>query len=378
MIRILFIIRALHLGGAERQLIQLAGGLDKTRFAVTVATMYDGGELWHEIEARPGVTLVSLHKRGRWDLVPFGYRALRLVRRLHPDILHSYMGGSNELALVLGRLAGARVIWGLRVSDLNLSHYGWFVLALFRIGAVLSHWPDLIIANSHAGQHYHQTHGYAQRRLIVISNGIDTERFRPDEAAGREQRRTWGIPDGTELIGIVGRLDPVKDHSTFLHAAALFTAVRPQARFVCVGSGPATYLAALQRLAHDLGIADRVLWTGSSNMMVSAYNALSLLTSTSLSEGFSNVLGEAMACGVSCVATDVGDSAWLLGDTGLVVPAGTPQAVAQAWHTALMGDPVIHRGMTLRGRDRALGCFSLGSLVDQHARCYEQLVTNRG
>ncbi|MBA3943474.1 MAG: glycosyltransferase [Herpetosiphonaceae bacterium] len=377
MIRILYIIRALQQGGAERQLIQLAAALDKSRFIVTVATMYDGGELWRELAGVPDVTLVSLHKRGRWDLVPFGYRAFSLVHKLRPDILHSYMTGSNELALLLGRIVGARVVWGLRVADLDLSHYGWFPQALFRLGALLSPYPDLIISNSHAGLHYHQTRDYAAGRMIVIPNGIDTTRFQLDAAAGCEQRRAWGIAHGTQLIGIVGRLDPVKDHPTFLRAAALLVTSLPGVRFVCVGSGPATYRATLQRLATELGIANHMLWVDNSDNMVGVYNALSLLTSTSLSEGFSNVLGEAMACGLPCVATDAGDSAWIMGDTGVIVPPGTPSDLAQAWHLMLTGDPAGRSEMILQRRERVLCCFSLGSLVDQYSLCYEQLLANR-
>src|SRR5438128_1272138 len=119
-IRLLFLIRSLDRGGAQRQLVELAKGLDKTRFEVTVATFYDGGALRGEIEGADGVAVLSLHKKGRWDLLPFVWRLLQTVRRVRPQVIHGYMGVANELSLLVGRLVGALVVWGLRASDMDL------------------------------------------------------------------------------------------------------------------------------------------------------------------------------------------------------------------------------------------------------------------
>lgn len=349
--RIVFLIRSLNYGGAQRQLITLLKALDKRLFQVTVATFYDGGGLRPELEQVEGIRVVSLHKRGRWDTLPFLWRLLRLGFEVRPQIVHGYMSVANELMLLMGRLLGARVVWGLRVSHMDFARYDWAPGLAFRCGAWLSRFADLIIANSYAGRQYHVTHQYNGRRMAVVHNGIDTDHYRPDAAAGAQVRHLWGIAPETPVVGVVGRLDPQKDHPTFLRAAAVLAERDPQVRFVCVGTGTASYLAQLQEQAAQLGIAERVSWPGTFDDMPAVYNALTLSTSTSAyGEGFSNVIGESMACGVPCVVTDVGDSALIVADRDYVVPAQAPEALAASWERllSLCAKARAERGQQLR------------------------------
>ena len=152
--------------------------------------------------------------------------------------------------------------------------------------------------------------------MAVIPNGIDTSRFREMPGSGARLRALWGVRDDQILIGLVGRLDYMKDHPTFLRAAAKLTHHNDSVRFVCVGGGPISYAAQLKDLSSELGLHDRIVWAGDQDDMPSVYSALDLLVSSSSGEGFSNVIGEAMACGVPCVVTDVGDSALIVGETG--------------------------------------------------------------
>jgi glycosyltransferase involved in cell wall biosynthesis len=153
----------------------------------------------------------------------------------------------------------------------------------------------------------------------------------------------------------------MKDHPTFLQAAALVGARDPSARFVCVGDGPAAYLAELQALAGRLGLTGRVRWVARAEDTPAAYNALDILVSTSASgEGFSNVIAEAMACDVPCVVTDIGDSATIVGPTGLVVPVGDPAAVAAACGAILNGES---RQGAASPRARVEAAWSLDRLV---------------
>src|SRR5262249_13039612 len=145
--------------------------------------------------------------------------------------------------------------------------------------------------------------GFPADRMIVIPNGIDTERFRVDLDARRRVRAEWCVGEEEKLVGLVGRIDPVKDHPTFLRAAALVRRERADVRFVCVGSGQETHAQALLELAEQLGLQGRVLWTGARHDMPSVYNALDILCSASFVEGFSNSIGEAMSCGVVSVVT---------------------------------------------------------------------------
>ena len=278
------------------------------------------------------MTVVSLEKRGRWDLMGPFLRLARALRRSRPNIVHGYLPDANLLSLLAGRwVVRAKVVWGVRASHYDFAIYDVLTRILFWGSCRLAGRADLIIANSAVGRDYHVAHGYPPERCVVVPNGIDTARFRPDRSLRAQQRALWGVAEDERLIGLVGRLDPMKDHPTFLQAASLVAATVPTARFLCLGDGPAAYLAELQALAGRLGLTGRIRWVARAEDSVAAYNALDLLVSTSASgEGFSNVIAEAMACDVPCVVSDVGDSASIVGMTGLVIPSRNAAAVAAA------------------------------------------------
>jgi glycosyltransferase involved in cell wall biosynthesis len=194
----------------------------------------------------------------------------------------------------------------------------------------------------------------------VIPNGIDTQRFRPDPEARRRVRSEWGIQDHEQVIGIVGWLRPMKDHPTFLQAASLLAQERNHLRFVCVGAGPAEYRDSLLQLTRSLKLTEHVTWLGGRSDMPAVFNALDLLVSSSaFGEGFGNVIAEAMACGVPCVVTDVGDSKWVVGDTGEVVPPRDPVALVKASGKLL--DRIPHT--PTQTRRRIVEQFSVEKLV---------------
>jgi glycosyltransferase involved in cell wall biosynthesis len=256
------------------------------------------------------------------------------------------------------------VVWGLRASDLDFTKYAWPLGALFRLGAWLSPLADVLVVNSEAGRRFHAARGYATGRMVVIPNGIDTERFRPDAASGAAARAAWGVPEGASLVGLVARVDPMKGHEVFLRAAARLARELPRMWFACVGGGADADVARLRATAAELGIDDRVVWAGAVEDVRGAYAALEVATSASLfGEGFSNVVGEAMACGVPCVVTDVGDSAAIVGETGEVVAPGDIEGLVSAWRE-LLGQPAEERReIGRRARERIETEFSVERLV---------------
>jgi glycosyltransferase involved in cell wall biosynthesis len=366
--RVLFLIPSLVANGAERQLCELVRHMDPDRFEVHVVVFYDpeaclGGDLTPELDGLPHVRLHSLHKRRG----PLGYlvalpRLLALVSRIDPEVLHGYLDG-NLPVLMVGAALRKPLVWGIRASAAEPGKLKGASVALFRATLWFSRYVDLVIFNSQAGLSSHRTVGMLAPNTLVIPNGFDTQRFRPDAEAGARQREAWGVPPEAPLVGIVGRLDPVKDHPTFLRAAARLGRALPDLRCVCVGAGPADYAERLKQQARELGIADQVLWPGNCETMAGAYNALSLLILSSTEEGFPNAIGEAMACGVPCVATRVGDAALLIGDTGCVVAVGDDQALAQA-ALRLLGAPRPERqDRAAAVRSRICSAFSCQALA---------------
>lgn len=330
MIPLLVLNRRFGTGGAERQLVTLLQHMDKQRFAVTAATLYEGGDLASEVRAIPALEWKPLAKLGRWDLLPFFVRYWRLLGTTRPQVIYAFLAVSNVLAL-LGRAHGAKVVWGMRASDMDASQYDWLERAVFLIERSLARFADLIIANSEAGARYIASRGFPRDRIEVVPNGIDVARFRPDPEARQRIRAEWDIADDDVLVGLVARLDPMKDHETFLAAAMRLAHQRNDVRFVCVGDGPPEYAQQLMGRSRELGLADQLRWTGARSDMAAIYSALDVLClSSAFGEGFPNVIGEAMACGVPCVATDVGDAHAVIAETGIVVPPRDPEALATA------------------------------------------------
>jgi glycosyltransferase involved in cell wall biosynthesis/predicted deacetylase len=377
--RVLFLINSLAAGGAERQLSLLARGLDPDRFEVHVAVLYapgyhNGGELWPDVASIPGISLHNLRKRkGALGYLLILPRLLRLVLRTRPHVLHGYMQG-NPLLLLMGRLMRTPVVWGIRRSSCDLSKLDRLSLRVLRLTVWLSRYTDLVIFNSETGSRNYQSMGMRAPRMRVIPNGFDVDRFAPDPAKGAAQRRAWGVPEGVPLVGIVGRLDPVKDHPTFLRMAGRLLKSHPEAWFICVGDGGAAYRASLQAQASSLGIADRTVWPGVCLDMPAAYNALSLLALTSTDEGFPNVLGEAMACGVPCIATPAGDAALLVGETGFIRGFGDDAALAEAASTLLMETGETKAARASDCRSRILTTFSIAALVRNTAEALREVV----
>lgn len=350
--KIIFLSRSLHLGGAERQLTVLAKGLRHLGHDVKVAVFYSGGPLEADLNADK-IPIIYLDKKCRGHAFSFFLRLTRVVRREHPDILHSYLVIPNILTILLKPFfPSGKMIWGVRASNVDVDRYDLFSRLTYRIECKLSRFADLIICNSHAGMEYAALHGFPKNRMVVVPNGIDTDRFHFNPEPRARIRSEWGIQEREKLIGLVARLDPMKDHPTFIRAAARLAKQRPDVRFVCVGGGPKLYRSELISLSHQLGLAGKLIWAGLREDMPNVYNSLDVAVSSSYGEGFPNAIAEAMACGVPCVVTDVGDSARIVGNAGVVVPAKDSDALAAGLSHALNGIKPANRFLHERIKDR--------------------------
>lgn len=361
--KIVILTRSLEVGGAQRQVVTLAGGLRERGHNVVVAVFYGGHVLERGLE-EAGIPLCYLGKTGRWDVPGFLSRLIRFLRRERPDVLYAFQSGASIFGTLARPLMSAKLVWGVRHSNMDFSRYGRVPCLAYRLQCAMSHIPDLIIANSRAGLDHARSNGFPDDRSIVIPNGIDTELFRPDPESRQRVRAELGVSGSEMLIGLVGRLDVMKDHPTFLRAAARLARVRADVRFVCVGPGKDQYACEIRALADSLGLASRIIWAGARGDMPAVYNALDMLvSSSSFGEGFPNVLGEAMACGTPCVVTHVGDSPWVVGDCGEIVmprdPVALDAAITRMLDRIAAGD--IHPD---RVRDRILTHFALSRAVD--------------
>lgn len=372
--KLIFLARSLGHGGAERQLILLANQLAAAGHEVTVAVFYPGGGLEAELDAG-GVSVHGFQKQGRWDVLDFIGNLYRFVAARQPAILHGYLPVPNVLAALLKLFVpGIKVVFGLRASNLDAGQYDGLSRWMFRLERHLAGQADAIIVNSRAGRDHHVRQGFPEAKLVVVPNGIDTERFQPDPEARAATRAAWDVGEHTALVGLVGRLDPMKDHRLFLRAAARLSRSRSETRFVCLGGGDPAYRAQLQAYAYELCIEDKLLWFGPRDDLPRVYPALDILASTSAyGEGFSNAIGEAMACGVPCVVTDVGDSAWIVGDGGKVVAPGDTAGLAGAWAELLELPPEDLAELGARARARIEEHFGADALLRNTLAVLEKL-----
>ena len=375
--RVMLLYRSLTRGGTERQIVALARGLVARGHAVTVLTFYDENLLGDEL-TQASVTLVSLKKTGRWDILGFLGRFLSEVRRRRPQILYSFLPTANLVALS-ARLADPRlsIVWGVRTAFLVLNRYDRLTRLSYWIERKSAGMASLIIANSHAGAKDLARLGYPERRVRVVSNGVDTDRFRPDAGAGARVRVAWKIAVGTVLVGTVARLDPEKGIPLFLEAAALLAATDDRLRFAAVGGGEERYRAELTEIADRLGIGSRIAWAGARDDMPDIYNAFDLMVLSSPNEGTSNVVLEAMACGVPVVATDVGDNARSIGSWGHTVPFGDPATLAEAIRTQLERRTAEGGTLAEGCRQHILDNYSLSAMVGGTETLLQSLVAGR-
>lgn len=368
-LRVLHLIGGLDVGGAEHMLARLVSPSNAVRTEPVVVTLRDGGTLTSQI-ADAGIPLLSLGaRRGLSQLLVF-YRFVKLLRRISPDVVQTWMYHADLVGLVASPFAGGvPLLWNIRRARRDPDDLTWRFRALRKALAAASRRPAVVISNSVAGRRAHEAMGYKPVRWEIIPNGFDTDVFQPCRQARDAVRHELALPGGTTLVGIMARVHPVKDHETFLRAAALVAAVRDDVHFVLIGRDT-NRSESLAALTGDLGIGSRVHLLGERSDGPRLLAALDVLVSSSHSEAFSNVIAEAMACGVPCVVTDVGDSAAIVANTGTVVPPRDPAALAAGVLEllAIGSEGLRARGMAARAR--IIAEYSLASVVRRYETLY--------
>jgi glycosyltransferase involved in cell wall biosynthesis len=373
-LKVCLMVNDLRIGGAERQLSELARGLDRERFDVLVATLYPDGPLEPELKAA-GVRLVSLNKGGKLDLRPV-WRMAKLLRREKVDVLQPSLTPASFFGLTAALPARTPLTivterCGLRVNPGAGSNVFRF------LEDRLTRFAGAAVPNSQAGASYLAGRGIDERKIRVIYNGVSDDRVTATEAEMAEARAKFGIPGGAKVVGIVASLQEAKDHRTFLRAAATVKQQHTGTHFVIVGDGELR--AELEGLAKELGIGGSVTFTGNQARIapIVALFDVSVLSSYD-HEGCSNAILEAMGLGKPVVATNVGGNAELVtdGENGYVAPAQSPEPLA-ARVSELLTNPEQARAMGERGRERFRRDFTLPTMVKQYEDLYTELWERR-
>jgi glycosyltransferase involved in cell wall biosynthesis len=374
-IKIVHIINSFEFGGAEAMLCNLLLRTDRDRFEPSVVALIDDLTVAGPV-LDAGIPLITMGMRpGIPD--PLGViRLARHLRRLRPTVVQTWMDHSNLIGGLASRLSSpAKVVWGIHHSDHVRALTKRSTLITVGACARLSHRlpARIVLCSEHARTLYGQR-GFASDKMQAIPNGFDTQRFRPDSAARADVRRELNI-DSAPLIGLVARYDPIKDHASFLRAASLLVKIRPDVRFLLCGANVDRQNQPLAALVDSLGLTRRCHLLGPRRDVPRILAALDLLISSSISEAFPLTVGEAMSCGVPCVATDVGDSALIVGATGRIVPPGAPQAMADAWNDLLAMTVEGRRQLGAAARNRICELFDLEAVTRRYEALYRDLAS---
>ena len=297
------------------------------------------------------------------------------LRAKKPTILQTWLYHADFLGSVAAFFARPdRLLWNVRSSEIGHPTIRRSTRYLARLLAMLSRQPDAIVVNSENGQRYHERIGYRPKQWVNIANGVDLNRFLPRRNERAMLRARLGLPTDAAVIGLVARYHPMKDIDTFFRAASHFQQDHKNVKFVLCGDGLGPDNSTL-KLIRDLDLDHSIVLLGPRSDIELIYPALDVLTLCSIyGEGFPNVLCEAMACDVPCVATDVGDSVEIIGDCGLIVPKRDHEALAHAWQALLEKPPQLG---TRSARSQVAARYSLQRMCAQYEAIYRSLAQGR-
>jgi glycosyltransferase involved in cell wall biosynthesis len=368
---IVHVISGLALGGAEMSLLRLLRA-QQPGFQNAVISLRSGGPMRASLEAA-GVPVFEVGASSAGATLANGWKILRRARVMRPAIVHGWMYAGNLGALMLRALlpGKARLIWNVRASLEGLESFPASLRRTIQASRTLSRAPDVLVFNSHAGMRQHLDYGFHGGNTRVITNGIDPGQLEAKPGARQRIRAELGLQPATTVICNVARLDPMKDHLTLLRAAARLRDA--DAHFVLVGPGVTPDCALLRDEIASLQLGGKVSLLGSRSDVADILSAADVFCLSSYTEGLPNAVVEAMACGLPCVVTDVGDAAWLVAETGVVVPPRDPQGLAQGLRAMLAESPARRAARGQAGRERIIREFSLRHMINSYEKLYTEL-----
>lgn len=370
--KVVHIITGLNDGGAEAVLFRLC--VNSNDYQHVVISLMDKGKYGPLLE-NSGIKVQSLNMTsGNSNFKKF-FQLVRLIRREKPDVVQTWMYHADLLGGIAAKAAGIKkVFWGIRHSTLENDKSKKLTIIIARVCALLSRFvPEKIICCANKALSVHRDIGYTERKLVVIPNGYDLTNFMINEQLGAKFRESFNIAPETFLLGKVGRYNPFKDHGNLL--SALFELKLSGIDFKCllVGSGLSNSNQELMTRINELDLTEKIVLAGQQTDIPAVMNALDLHVLSSSSEGFPNVLAEAMACGTPSISTDVGDASEIVGDRALLCAPKDPRALTRlmlAAHTEWLERPNDWIKRQLSCSEHIKSNFSIKRMVDAYEQCW--------
>jgi glycosyltransferase involved in cell wall biosynthesis len=375
---ILHAIISLEKGGAEamlRRLVEfdLVNGKSVKHYILSMTDVGFHGKVLKEL----GVDVFALNVHGPFDLIVKWSKIIKLIKDLDPDIIQTWMIHADFFVGTAAYVAGYRnIIWGIRTTDYSVESKITRLLRWFcaRLSGII---PKRIVCAADASLEASVDAGYSREKMTVIPNGFNVEVLRSFAGHGVAIRHSLGIQDTETVVGCIGRFNPAKDHGNFVLACGHLAVRYPACRFVMVGRGLTARNSELMELINVTGFADRFILLGERSDPAACLDAMDIFVLSSCTEGFPNVLGEAMVMGVPCVSTDVGDAALLLGNAGHVVPPRDSLALAHAVSHLVDMPKTERKAQGAKGLLRVESEFSMASAAYRFNNIYQALLLSK-
>lgn len=369
--KIIHLITGLGTGGAERALSNLLVAGMRDFEDIQVVSLTDEGRYGQYMRGL-GIPVHALNMQYKRQMPLAYFKLRRLVKRCQPDVMHSWMYHANLLCAIAAQWR-LPTVWGVRHSLQDIAREKKKTQLVIRGNASMSRAAGAIVYNSELAKSQHEAVGFCDSHSLVVPNGFDLDRWRPRSGARSEVRSWLGIPDHAPIVGHIARRHPMKDHVGYLRALVDVAYENPSAHFLLVGTGVlrsnvewGSYLSELP--------AERMHFLGERfdiERLMAAFDILCL--SSAWGEAFPNVLGEAMACCVPCISTDVGDSRNIIGTTGLTVRPSDSKALSRALNELLQISPDARAHLGQKARERVLANYSVETAHERHLDLYAAL-----
>jgi glycosyltransferase involved in cell wall biosynthesis len=391
-ISILHLITSLDVGGTEKMLLRLLSSIDKDKFYNQVICLTDNGLVGQEIK-KQGIPVYALNlPKGSLSLVGL-IKLWHLLRSIRPKVLQTWLYHADLIGIVFGRLAGIRnICWNIRCSYMDLSKYKFTTRWVLNFCSFLSNLPSCIISNSSNAVTYHKSIGYKGKRWQVIPNGFDLNLYKPDGTSKsyliKEIHKNGQLTDEQFkrlrkhleddqgiAIGYIARFDPMKDHFNFISAAKIVLSKLKNVHFILIGKN-ITWHNDFFTNHIPLDLRKNFHLLGERHDIWQITPAFDIASSASYGEGFPNVICEAMACGIPCVVTNVGDCTEIVGETGVVVEPRNSQALAKGWLSLIQVSKDEREQLGNAARKRVIKHFELNDVTKEYENLYISLVRN--
>ena len=356
----------MSIGGTERQIVNLVKGLAETHDYKIVVCLYEfNGRFLRQLAVIQGVELIELKKKKSGYINIF--RQLKtVIQNYQIDTIHTFLAGPNVLVGLLSFVTDVdRIVWGNRVTEFDPLQFGVKGFLTELLAKWLSSRVDTIVSNSYAGRRALANRGIKVRQSIVIPNGIDDSRFSRAQELRLMFRSELGICDSTVVIGQVGRIVDWKGHEVFLRAAHLLVKIHKDIVFLIVGGGDRKWIDHLKEMSAKLQLDQKLFWLGPRNDVEVVLNGIDILTVPSTSgEGFPNIIAESMATETPVIATDIGATADILKDAGLLIDQQSVDQLVEGW-ARMVSNKNYRNKLGSSGQKKIQESYSIDQMVQQ-------------